>query len=112
MDDRNSPQSNGYFGPRRLIAGLAALHGLAALPFVFSTRPAPLFEVWGDTYQGWPYPFQLNQGDAGPAYFSFTALAYDIGLAIVCTAPVSVLLVGIWYWHRTNKGVSELESRR
>jgi hypothetical protein len=85
---------------RPLIGGLLVVHAVVALVFLGWTRHAPYYFPYGDTLQGWPFPIWLNQGDAPLAHFSFMAILCDVAFSVVCTAPVSVLVIGLWRWRR------------
>ena len=57
---------------------------ILVIPVWSYSRPAPYYDVWGDVYRGWPFPYGLDQGDV-IGEFLFT-LAYFNPIAWVIDA--------------------------
>jgi hypothetical protein len=115
-------KARGYSAYVGIRLGLWVLlfHAVVAIPFLFWTRLAPLHDVWGDVYRGFPFPFGLDEGDVigipilKLAYFSLPGFFFDIAISVLCSLPVSLAL--IWSYWRTRRstgrdGVNECKSQ-
>lgn len=97
---------------RRMLICVLLIHLFVAIPFLCWSRPAPYYQLYGDVYRGWPFPFGLDQGDVGGipilrlAYFSWINFLADIVASIFCGLPLSFLAVWV-DGRRLNGGKSK-----